>query len=416
MNVRPRRPVSLRVFQGSALAGLMALGGVPAAQGKGEIKAFPEVDPYTKGEPNSLKEAGYVSFGPFRFGDDHTTEQIENTLGGIPLIWVETEHFKLGSGLPEYTLGDDAREKERLREELARLAQRLPEVKPKTRKLDPWLRLHLFAQRLEELYARFLIEFGLEEGEFPTAPPDPKKAKGIYMGEGRYLGASGKYAVLIFDKKSSLGRYSGAYLGQALQGPTRWHFAAIDSWLVLTAAEFLEGAYVNDSALTCDVVSAASQNLALGFRSYRVALPFAVSEGIAHWFAREIDPRYHIFSGLDLTKVRIKEEWNWAPSVRARVEHEQYPSTSDMLQWSNAEALGWADHLILWSRMDYLLAREDGAAGKLLRLLKEPPGGELSPEELAERARQAYRKVSGGELDQFDADWGAWVLKTYPKK
>ena len=95
----------------------LALSGLAAAQG--EIKPFPKIDPYTKDAPDAKTKAGYASFGPFRFGDAPTTTQIEETLGGIPMIWVETDHFKLGSGLPEYTIPDDKREKERLKEELA---------------------------------------------------------------------------------------------------------------------------------------------------------------------------------------------------------------------------------------------------------------------------------------------------------
>lgn len=400
------------------LAALLTLGGWLAAQG--EIKPFPKIDPYTKNAPEAITKAGYASFGPFRFGDNHTTTQIEETLGGIPLIWVETEHFKLGSGLPEYTIRDDAREKERLKTELERLAKRLPDLKPgKLKKIDPWLRMHLYAQRLEELYATFLTEFGLQESQFPSAPPDPKKKPtASYMGEGRYLGMAAKYTVLLFDKKSAHARYSSVHLGQELKGPTRWHFATIDSWLFLTANEFLEGLYANDSALACDLISGVSQNLAMGYRGYRASMPFALSEGIAHWFSRQFDPRYHIFSGFDQTNVRLKEEWKWAPLVRARVEHKIFPTLDAMLEWSDAEALEWADHLMLWSRMDYLLAREDGAAGRLLHALKEPPAvrGNATPAELAARARVAFQKTTGSELAELDAKWSEWVLKTYPKK
>lgn len=401
---------------------LLALGAAgllgASAGGQGEIKPFPRVDPYTKNAPGAIEKAGYASFGPFRFGDDHTTDQVQTTLGGIPLVWVETEHFKLGSGLPEYTLGDDPKEKERLRVELERLALRLPSVKPKTKRLDPWLRLHLQAQRLEELYTQFLQEFDLVEGEFPRVPPDPE-SPAPYMGQGRYLGMSAKFTVLVLDKKSALGRYGSVYLGRSLTSPTRWYLPGIDAWLFVTAAECLEGDYANDSALACDVVSGVSQNLAMGFRGFRVPLAFAVTEGIAHWFSRQVDPRYHIFSGLDQTKVRVKDEWNWGPSVRARAEHRIFPACAEMLAWSDAEALEWADHLLLWSRMDYLLARQDGAAGRLLRLLKEPPpepGTVLSPEEVVARTHEAFAQVTGGDLARFDELWREWVLKTYPKK
>jgi hypothetical protein len=390
-----------------------------AALAQGEIKPFPPVDPYTKNDPDAKRKAGYASFGPFRFGEDQTSEQVQQSLGGIPMIWVETDHFKLGSGLPEYEPRSDSEERERLRAELERLALRIPSLKPKTKKLDPWLRLHLYAQRLEELYAQFLQEFGLEEGDFPTAPPDPKQAAGTYMGEGRYLGMSSKYLVLVLDKKSALARYGNVHLSRNLQGSTRWYLPVTDAWLFVTAAECLEGDYANDSGLACDVVSGVSQNLAMGFRGYRVPLAFAVTEGLAHWFARQVDPRYHIFSGLDRTKVRVKDEWNWAPSVRARVEHKVFPAMADVLAWTDAEALEWSDHLMLWSRMDFLLARTDGAAGALLRRLKEPagtPSGQLTPEELLERTKTAFAQVAGGDLARFDEAWSEWVLKTYPKK
>ena len=395
----------------------LALGGLAAAQG--EIKPFPAIDPYTKDAPDAKAKAGYASFGPFRFGDAPTTTQIEETLGGIPMIWVETEHFKLGSGLPEYTISDDKRERERLKEELERLAARLPDVKTKTKKIDPWLRLHLYAQRLEDLYATFIGEFGLEEGQFPTAPPDPKKKSSApYMGEGRYLGMSSKYTVLLLDKKSAHARYSSVHLGQRIEGPARWYFPTVDSWLFVTANEFLEGLWSNDSALCCDVISGVSQNLALGYRGYRVGLPFAITEGIAHWFSRQFDPRYHIFSGFDQSKINIKEEWDWEPLVRVRVDHQVFPTLEQMLAWGNAEALEWADHLMLWSRMDYLLAREDGLAGRLLYALKERPststGG--TPAELAEGARSAFERVTGSDLAKLDAEWSEWVQKTYPKK
>jgi len=384
---------------------LLALAAVPSAQG--EIKAFPVVDPYTKSAPEAIEKAGYVSLGPFRFGNDHTTDQVVSTLGGIPMLWVESAHFKLGSTLPEYT-PTDKKEKDRLRDELERLSQRLPDVKVRVRKLDPWLRLHLFAQRLEELYTEFQRVFGLTETVFPTGP--------VAEGTEPYLGQPGKFTVLVFDKKSSVGRYSRVYLGRPIETPFRWNFADVGSLFFCTAFEFLEGDYANDSALTCDVLTGVSQNLAQAYRGYTVDLPLGVSEGLAHWFSRRFDPRYHLFSGTDLTKIRVKDEWNWAPSVRARVEHKVFPTLEELLGWNDPDALEWADHLMLWSRMDYLLARDDGAAGRVLFALKEPPAGPLTPEQLADRARQAFHDGSGQDLAAQDRAWAEWVLANYPTK
>lgn len=397
-------------------AALLALASSLGAQA--EAKAFARVDPYTKNSPEALEKAGYVSFGPFRFGDDHTTAQVDSALAGVPLIWVETAHFKLGSGLHEYALGDDAEEKRRIQGELERLAETLPDVKVRMRKLDPWMRLHLFALRLEDLYGRFLEEFGIQESEFPSIPPDPQAlADKPYMGKGRFLGMSAKFTVLLFETSSSLERYSKVFLGCERGSSGSADFPTVGSLLYLVAAEELEGQYDNDSALACAVIGGVAQNLALGFRGHTVPLPFPVSEGLAHWFSRQVDPRYPIFPGLDHAKIRLEDEWNWAPKVRARVEHGVFRPIEQVLAWSEADTLEWSDHVILWSYMDYLLDREDGAAGTLLRRLKEPAGPEaLGAEQLAERARRAFPEATGYELAVFDRAWSEWVLATYPKK
>jgi len=113
-------------------------------------------DPYTEADPDRMAAAGYVSFGPFAWGDNHDTARIEHVLGdGVKLLWVETAHFKIGSSLPPYKIPHDKTERRKLRDELERLDAKLPAVKPRTRTLDRWLRLHLFAQRLEDTYADF---------------------------------------------------------------------------------------------------------------------------------------------------------------------------------------------------------------------------------------------------------------------
>jgi hypothetical protein len=394
------------------------LGLASSARPQGEIEPFPSVDPYTKNDPGALEKAGYVSFGPFRFGDDHTTEQIESVLGGMPIIWVETAHFKLGSGLPECDVGVEKRDKERVKAELEQLRQLLPDVKTKPKKLDPWLRLHLFALRLEELYADFQQRFGVKDADFPTAPPDPAKpAPGPYMGQGRYLGMPSKFAVLIFDKKTSLGRYSSVYLGMTLESSYRWLFPETGSLLYLTATDLHDADYQSDAAIGCDVISGVTKNLANGFRYYAHVVPFYWSEGLAHWFSRRFDPRYHFFTGTDPSRIRTRDEWNWEPSVRARVKNEVFPPTAQMLAWEDPNALEWADHVILWSRVDYLMAREDGAGSKLMRYLKDPlPPGRPTEDAVHERSLQAFQEATGQDPAAFDAAWCDWVEENYPAK
>jgi hypothetical protein len=391
-------------------AALLALGAVLSAQEK--LEPFPRVDPYTKNAREKFERAGYVSLGPFRFGDDHTTAQVETTLAGVPLLWVETEHFRIGSGLPEYELTADKAEKERLKGELEALATRLPDVKVKLKKLDPWMRLHLLALRFETLYADFLRHCGLRASEFPQPGADAGNGS---MGRGPYLGMGGKFTVLVFASKSHLARYGAAYLGARVEAPVRKRFAETDAWFFATAAEFVAHGQESDTALACDLAAHVAQNLAFGLRGGRGDLPFALEQGLGHWFARRVDPRYPVFAGSDPARLQGQSQ-QWETEVRSRAEHKVFPTSLDMLGWEDPDTLEWADHIVLWSRIDYLFAREDGAGGQLLRRLQEPLDPAAPPLDArtrAERAHAALEAAVGVPLAAFDEAWSAWVLKTY---
>lgn len=392
------------------LAVLLAFGAALSAQEK--LEPFPKIDPYTKNSRDKFERAGYVSFGPFRFGDDHTTAQVDASLAGVPLIWVETAHFKIGSGLPEYTIADDKAEKARLKSELEALEPRLPDVKVKLKKLDPWMRLHLLALRFETLYADFQRHFGLNASEFPQPGAGPGDGS---MGRGPYLGMGGKFTVVVFASKSHLARYSAAYLGERLERSEHRRFPESDAWFLATATELVPGGRESDTALACYLAAHLARNLAFGLRGGGGQVPFAVEQGLAHWFARRIDARYPVFVGSDPTRLQGQSQ-AWPAEVRSRVEHKVFPATLDMLGWEDPATLEWADHVVLWSRFDYLLAREDGAAGQFLRRLQEPLDPSAPPLDArgrAERAHAALEAAVGTPLAAFDEAWSAWVLATY---
>ena len=393
---------------------LVLLSGVSAAQA--ERKSFDVIDPYTKGDDDRIERAGYKSLGPFSLGGNLVTSRVAEIMKGVPLLWVETAHFKIGSGLPE--CGVDKADRERVLSELERLAVLLPDVKLRPKKLDAWLRLHLFALRLEETYAEFEQLFGLEDHDFPIQPPPAGAPAADYMGEGPYLGMPAKFEVLLFERKSDLALYSQAVEGKARSAPYQQLYPTVGALTYVTAAEFLEGEYANDAALTCFVRRAVAQLFSTGFRGPKVPVSFAWSEGLGHWFSRRYDPHYHFFSGKDPAANRITDEWNWAVGVRERVERKVFPSTAELLGWRAEDELDWAQHGILWSRIDFLLTLPDHKAGSVLRLLKHPAeAGELDlPEARVERARKAFQEGTGVDLAAFDVAWAEWVQRTYPKK
>ena len=147
----------------AALA-LLCLAPLAPAQDK-PARNDPAGCPYCGNDPELLAKAGLVSHGPFEFGKaPHDTRSVDDALVS-DIYWIESAHFELGIGIGAYRVTQN--EKEKLRGELARLAEVLPEVDPKAKLLDEWLRTHLFAQRCEDADARFLELVQKTEADFP---------------------------------------------------------------------------------------------------------------------------------------------------------------------------------------------------------------------------------------------------------
>ena len=156
--------------RGLALALCLALLGQPAAAQKLRDKDKPANDPvqcpWCYGDPELMEASGIVSHGPFEFGKNDTAA-IDEFFPTLTIRWTETEHFELGFAVSgSYKI--EAAERDKIRAELESLAEVLPEIKPKARTLDPWLRMHLFARRFEDMYATFLGDYlELEQSVFP---------------------------------------------------------------------------------------------------------------------------------------------------------------------------------------------------------------------------------------------------------
>ena len=374
---------------------------------------IPGVDPYTRGDPDALAEAGYVSFGPFAFGDGATTDDVQDAVGTTRVLWVETAHFRIGSTLEEYRVGPG--ERERLRDELVALARRVPRVKPTTRTLDPWLRLHLLAARLEALYAELCARLGVTDASFPSGPG--ALVDGRYMGEGPYLGQAGKYLVLHCERSSDLGRYQRAHVGFAEDLPKRYTFRASGSLYFGTAVELSDGPWREDLPQHCMLVANVTHNLVAGFKSYVHALPVWFEEGIAHWTSRRVDPHWSTFPAGLAGRHPGLDEWDWEPKLRGRVRFDAYPDYAAMSAWRTPDGLSAVDHMFAWSRVDHLMSREGDGLAVFLGIYKAPLDPHRPVEEArAEAERNALRAAWDLDGPAFDAAWHAWVLDEYRKR
>ena len=388
------------------------------AQGRGKAKDAWRLDPYTRADPAAMKRAGYVSFGPFVWGDGHDTSQIEHVLGEeVKLLWVETAHFRIGCSLPPYKIPQERDEKRKLAAELGELRSVLPTVKPRAKKLDRWLRLHLFARRFESTYVDFCERLKVTDGDFPSKPGELKG--GVNMGEGPFLGQPAKFTVLLFEKKSSAGHYVRTFLEMEPSGAQRHNFLATGSLLYLTSTEFAAGTLSNDTALHCEAVFNVVHGLLDGYRYFWHQVPHWFGQGLAHWYLRRISEKHNVFNEYKRFDNKPEMLWNWPPRIRARVKFDQFRPFTELMEWQPEDEKTLVDSMMLWSRVDFLMSRGAEAFPVFMNLIKGPipmQGRMPTREEIQDRCAFAVQQAWGFDGQALDAAWKTWVLETYPKR
>jgi hypothetical protein len=384
-----------------------------APQEKPEEK-FEKLDPYTRGAKAELARAGIESFGPFHWADDIETQDIVEILGSPQVLWIETAHFKLGSTLPTYDCPSDDIEQQKLKAELARLSKRLARVRREPDELDPWLRLHLYAQRLEEQYADFLARFGLREEEFEGKPGATAD-----LGPGRYLGQELKYTVLLTHKGAPLARAGKRWLGYDEQGYYRGLLPG-GSWFLGASTEALAKiGCESDSGLHALVAYALAENLCDGFRGTKREKPLWWKHGLGLYYSRRIEERWSVHVPRAATGSEA-DSWRWEPRLHGLVSNDFVPGFDEMLAWPNATTLEAPQHMSTWSRVSWLLGLEKAELRAFLVAISEPIDPGLSEEErraaLTESGKRALRAGFGKSPAELDQAWRKWVLKKYPKR
>jgi hypothetical protein len=389
-------PVSTGRACGIAACALVSLSAPPAAQKTKAPEPPPEVDPYTGGDPERLARLGYRSLGPFRFGTT-SSEIVQAHLGHVPIQWVETEHFRLGSALAEYR-PERSEEIAELKLELERLRERLPGFPSSSRKLDPWLRLHLFARRLESLCEDFCARMGVAwrvpGGEEPAGP-----------GGASVLAMPEKFTVLLTQKRSMLARFTGEYCGEERDDNSLHYFTASGSLFFGVSDDSVA---LSDSDLHYAVVYGVAENLLMGINGYPHWLPSWWQNGVALWFARDREPRILCFSRPEGETLPPDEFSDWEPLVRARVEAGACLGWNEMLARPSWIDQRFGENVVLWSRIDWLLRREAAALPLVNALHEASPS---MPDSVA-----ALKRATGLELEALDRAWRDWVKQTYRKK
>ena len=371
-----------------------------------EIAKLAPVDPYTGGDAAVMAAAGIVAYGPFPWADNFRTEDVDKVLGQRRLLWLETTHFRIGCSLVSAAIPEDPPEyKKFLAAEIKQLREKLPKVPEKPKRLDPWLRLHLYAQRCENAYAEMLKLVGSKDADFAVA--DTK----------RYLGMPDKFLVLLFANKSDMARYMDRYFGTKHDVSMREYHKNTQQMIAVLSAEGLEG--FDESGIHQHFTQAIWNNLINGIDGFK-PLPLWFGEGLAHWYERKVPARTINVLIKDDEAVAEEKREDWPVKVRRRAQHDNaFLPFDKMAAWVKWEELGYHAHAQSWSRVDYLMSVDPLKVGTMLRALKTIPFG-ATPEEsavpLREKAAEQLQELFGLDGAGFDQKWRAYVLKTYPKK
>lgn len=412
--VRKAQACAMVLFVAGVLCGasLCAQDGKPVATTRADedvVKA-PRNDPFTDGDEARMRAAGIIRYAPFPWADHITTADIERVLGEGRVRWLETAHFRIGLNLKTALLPVEQLERRQVADELALLQRKLPRVVDKPKKLDPWLLLHLFAQRAESAYAEFQQVVGVTDATFPGGKESPN---------GKYLGLPDKFLLLLFQKRSDLARYTERFTTQKSDTSLRYYHPVTQQFLFAVAMDSLEEG--DAQGLHSNVLYSLFHNFLGAFYGYNSALPPWLAEGLAHYYSRRVRTNFINCVTKASESVNNSDKHEWAKKIRLRAQHDGATIPFEqMLAWVPAEDLGYQGHIQSWSRVDYLLSMGPEKLGLLVTKLKTAPvpqdGSGIEPSLAKQLQIKALADLWHLDPAQFDASWRKWTQKEYAKQ
>jgi len=366
----------------------------------------PRACPYCRGEPELMRAAGIVSHGGFEFGKT-TTADIDAFFPGVAIHWIESAHFELG--FADAGSRADYEDKKVFEAELARLAAVLPGVPTRTRLLDPWLRMHLYAQRCEELYARFLVLMQVEQSVFPDGVKVWMRDT-PYWGEGPHVGQKGKFEVLVLPNKALFGDYVREHFGLTTTSSQRWNLVERDTLSSTIRTD--EGRLRNDVALHAHVTFNLAHNLLDGFKHYSYDTPPWLREGFAHVLEREVSPRYNSFDSSEGGSSAMGGRTDWVPEVRSMIKKGEVPRLAELMNLKTFAEFELRHHYACWSMVDYMIRVHPTGFACLNAKLhgRKDANGFPDSSNLRDVHRDALRECMGMTYAGFDEAWAAWAL------
>ncbi|MGE3175289.1 MAG: hypothetical protein AB7O97_21875 [Planctomycetota bacterium] len=399
------------------LVALVLAGSILLAQ---KEPAVAGADPWTRGDPALMAAVGIEAWAPMPLAGEHSTKDVDVELGDDPPVrWAETRHFKIGVALRDRPWPTDKTERKELRKELLALGSVLPDFKLPNKKITSWHLVLLYAQRLEELYGDFRGRVGFTAEE-PAPTGHGHDGRGFHArgswGKGPWLGQHGKFVVLVLERRSDLARYLRRFAGREAEEGTCHHFVESNSLVFVTTPDVRTGALATERALYCNVIYGVIRNLVTGYRGYTYEVPVWNVEGLAHWYRRRFDTKYNSMAALPEGQWGLLHDADWEAKSRARVETGAFAKASDLLRWRQQDLDTFHHHVMMWARVDFLMAQGDEKFARYLEILKALPSFGVDWDQAVAQQTKALHEAYGLDEGAFDTAWTEWVEANYKLK
>ncbi len=374
---------------------------IPAINAQGPGGA----DPYTGADEQAMAGAGYVSFGPFPFGTNHDSEDVQELLPDEPLRWLETAHFRIGCALPASEVGKDKVWATQLRGQLQQLSRTVPGVDLKVTQLDPWLRVHLIAALAEGLYAEVSRELDRSDADFPAAPGHEAGLGEQFLGLGPFLGLPHKFTILIVQRPASLAKYTAAHHSWATTVPTRHHDHRFGNAFFGVAAN---GALAGDEALQTHVAFHVAHNLYTSYRSYGHNLPAWLVNGLAHRQSRKVSTRVPVYDLREGPGSSERDFLTWSRRWTTMLKRNEFEPLPTFVRRMDIDGFSMDDHLQCWALVDFLMAARRDETRQFVERMKDPFHERLrfpTDDELFTRQEVAMRTAFGTDAAGLEVAW-----------
>ena len=352
-----------------------------------------------------------ISHGPFALARTDS-EAFSRDLPASQWTFLETAHFRLASSLGPVTL--DRKERERRAAELALLRELVPDFPTNPKKLDPWLRLHLLALRMEQTYARFQAIMRVTDADFPKSRAE--EVPGKYMGGGPFLGERDKFELVWHTNRKTHIELCRTQTGASSTDALRWHFSPEHKMFASLPAE--DPDLRDDRWLVPHSVHVLSHLMLCAFADFAYDPPIWLDAGLAHMLEREVEPTSTTIDGDEGSGPSRGGHRDWRGEDVRLARSKDAPTFAVMMRWSAFHDLDEAAHVACWSRVRFLVETLPEEFARFVTAVKGQLDEHRMPtgKDLPGLQRRLLDEVFDWTPDQFDEAWKAWATAPPPGK